>query len=211
MTVIIQPPKSVRPQAGTLVLGFGNSNSLYKMGTGGAQIFDVRARADTASGSDARVFYARLHQYGAGGGEAIRAYAHANTTLVATGGTLNGLHASMNIAASCSISGQGFGARVSLEAAADTRTINGNLGALCVESNIATGNTIPAGVALIHLKELGAATCKKAFRFPDVASAGMLAAHVTDAMSHSVRCVTDSGTVVYLMATTTATNRTGGA
>jgi hypothetical protein len=39
----------------------------------------------------------------------------------------------------------------------------------------------------------------------------MVAAHTTDAMSHSVRCVLDDGTVVYLMATTTATNRTGGA
>jgi hypothetical protein len=39
----------------------------------------------------------------------------------------------------------------------------------------------------------------------------MLAAHTTDAVSHSIRCVDDAGQVFYIMCTTTSSNRTGGA
>lgn len=46
---------------------------------------------------------------------------------------------------------------------------------------------------------------------PNVASGGTLAAHVTDAMSHSIRIRSANGTKYYIMATTTVTNRTGGA
>lgn len=167
----------------------------------------------TASSGDARGMYCRLYLAGTGAGEAGRFYTTGQAANVATGGSAHGIHASFDLGttATHNVSGQAFAGRFTLGAGAATRTLNGNMGALLVESDIATGNTVPATVALIHLKELGAATCKKAFRFPNVASAGMLAAHTTDAMTHSVRCVTDGGTVVYLMATTTASNRTGGA
>lgn len=46
---------------------------------------------------------------------------------------------------------------------------------------------------------------------PTVASGGVLAVHVTDAMTHSIRIKSAAGTNYYLMATTTITNRTGGA
>jgi len=51
----------------------------------------------------------------------------------------------------------------------------------------------------------------KMFVTPTVASGGVLAVHVTDAMTHSVRIKSAAGTLYYLMATTTITNRTGGA
>lgn len=78
-------------------------------------------------------------------------------------------------------------------------------------SNIATGNTVHANNAFIRVVDDGAVALKKLFRLPTVASAGLLAAHITDAMTHSIRCVDEAGTVFYIMATTTATNRTGGA
>jgi hypothetical protein len=150
---------------------------------------------------------------GAGAGEAGRFYATVQAANVATGGSVHGVHCSLSIdsTATYSISGQGFAGRFTVDAAAATRTINGNFGAILAESNFGANNTIPAACALIHLGELGAVTCKKAFRFPNVASAGMLAVHTTQTMSHSIRCVSDDGTVYYLMATDTATNRTGGA
>lgn len=55
------------------------------------------------------------------------------------------------------------------------------------------------------------ATAEKVLNVPDVASGGVLAAHVTDAMTHSLRFQSADGTVYYLMATTTVSNRTGGA
>jgi hypothetical protein len=109
------------------------------------------------------------------------------------------------------VSGQGFAGRFTFDAAADTRTLNGNCAPVLVESNIATGNTVPATMAHIHVTDTGAVPIKKLFRLPTVASAGLLAAHTTDAMTHSIRCVDDAGTVFYIMATTTSSNRTGGA
>ena len=45
---------------------------------------------------------------------------------------------------------------------------------------------------------------------PNVASGGVLAAHVTDAMTHTIRIQSADGTNYYIMCTTTVTNRTGG-
>ena len=45
---------------------------------------------------------------------------------------------------------------------------------------------------------------------PNVASGGVLAVHVTDAMTHTIRIQSADGTNYYIMCTTTVTNRTGG-
>lgn len=165
----------------------------------------------SASSGDARGLYMRLYLSSTGSGEAGRFYTTAQAANVATGGTANGLHASISLDASASISGQAFAARLTFDAAADTRTLNGNCAPVLIESNIAAGNTVPATMAHIRVADTGAVPIKKLFRLPTVASAGLLAAHTTDAMTHSIRCVDDAGTVFYIMATTTSSNRTGGA
>ena len=198
-------PRSIRPASNVRLYGVGTSGSPFNLpaNTNGLG-FWVNSNASTG---DSRVIYARLYLSGAGGGEAVRAYATANAANVATGGTINGVHASLNIAVGATISGQGFASRHTIDAAAAERTISGNVAAIKAESNFAAGNTIPATVALIHLGEIGAVTCKTAFRLPDAANGGMLAAHTTQAMSHSIRCVTDNGTAYYIMCTNAATNR----
>lgn len=208
-------PRSIRPNSGTLIWGVGsgsgtNLNSLYKMGANAAQVVDIRARADTDSGSDARVLYARLHQYGAGGGEAIRAYAFASNAAAATAGTLNGLHASMSIATSSAISGAGNAIRATLEAASASRTLGGTLSVIQVDTNIGASNTVPATSSFLRFTNSGSVILNNLLNIPNVASGGMLAAHVTDAMSHSIRIISADGTKYYLMATTTVSNRTGG-
>ena len=140
-------PHSTRPHTGATIFGVGNTISLtnlFKLGSASAQVVDLRARHDGATGTDARVIYARLHQYGTGGGEAVRAYAFANNAATATTGTLNGVHASLSIAASCAISGAGHAARFTLEAAAATRTLAGTVSAINLDSNIGASNTVPA-------------------------------------------------------------------
>ena len=207
---ITKIPRSIKPAAAAILYGVGNSNSYYSWGDANRNALEFRLRSNATSG-DARGVYVRVQFGGAGSGEAVRAYANASAANVATGGTVNGIHASLSLDASASVSGQGFGARVTFGAAADTRTLNGNCAPLLVESDIATGNTVPATMAHIRVADTGAVAIKKLLRLPTVASGGLLAAHTTDAMTHSIRCVDDAGTVFYLMATTTATNRTGGA
>jgi hypothetical protein len=46
---------------------------------------------------------------------------------------------------------------------------------------------------------------------PDVASGGVLAAHTTQTMTHSIRIQSADGTNYYIMCTNVVTNRTGGA
>lgn len=212
MALIQQPLKSIKPQAGTLCQGVGRGSGstlgdLFKMGTGGAQMFDYRARADTASGSDARILYARMHQYGAGGGEAVRAYAFAQNSATATGGTLNGLHASLSIATSSGISGAGNAIRATLEAAAASRTLGGRLYAIQADSAIGTGNTMPTNHAFIGFTNSGAVALSNLFQIPDASNGTIFAAHTTQVMSHSIRIISASGTVYYIMCTATATNR----
>jgi len=198
-------PRSIRPASSVVFYGIGSSNSKANISTNeNALGFWVNS---AASSGDNRVIYARLYLSGAAGGEAIRAYATAAAANVATGGTINGLHASLSLNASATGSGQGFASRHTIDAAADTRTISGNVAAILAESNFAAGNTVPATVALIQLGEIGAVTCKTAFRLPNAANGGMLAAHTTQGMTHSIRIVSDNGTAYYIMCTNAATNR----
>jgi hypothetical protein len=205
-------PRSVRAQSGTQVMGVGRGSGtalseLWKMGTAGANMLDFRARADTASG-DARIMYARLHQYGVGGGEAVRAYAFANAANVATGGTLNGIHASVSIAAAGSISGQASAGRFTLEASAATRTLTGALSSLIVDSNVATGNTMPTIHGFLRFTNTGAVGMGNLMVLPAAAANGTIfAAHTTQAMTHSIRIIDSAGTPYYVMCTNAATNR----
>lgn len=208
-------PRSIRPQSGCQIFGIGRGSGssltdLYKTGTASAQVIDVRARSDGASGTDTRILYARLHQYGAGGGEAVRAYTFANNAAAATGGTLNGLHASLSIATSSAISGAGNAARLTYEAASATRTLGGTCAALQLDSNIGANNTVPNTHAFARVTDTGAVRINQLFNLPLASNSTLVATHITDAMTHSVRCVLADGTLVYLMATTTATNRGGG-
>lgn len=205
-------PFNIRPAAEALVMGVGKGSGstltdLFKMGTTAKNVIDVRARADTATGSDARILYARMHQYGTGGGEAVRAYAFAQNAATATGGTLNGLHASLSIATSSAINGAGNAIRATLEAAAASRTLGGTLAAIQIDSNIGTGNTMPTNHSFIRFNDTGAVRLSNLFQIPDASNGTIFAAHTTQVMSHSIRIISASGTVYYIMCTATATNR----
>ncbi len=212
MSLLSLITRSVRPTAEAVILGVGkgsgtNLDSLFKLGAAAAHAVDIRARADATAGVGSRVLYARLHQYGAGEGEAVRAYAFANNAATATGGTLNGLHASMSIATSCGISGAGQAIRATLEAAAATRTLGGTLAALNVDTNIGANNTLGATAAFIRVTDTGAVRCNSLLNIPAAANGTLFAAHTTQAMTHSIKFVNAAGTAFYIMCTDAATNR----
>jgi hypothetical protein len=48
-------------------------------------------------------------------------------------------------------------------------------------------------------------------KVPNLASGGVLAAHTTQTMTHSIRIQSANGTKYYIMCTNVVTNRTGGA
>lgn len=80
---------------------------------------------------------------------------------------------------------------------------------LAVLSNIYGTAAALDGTILVPALTSGAVS-DRFTQVPTVASGGVLAIHITDAMTHSIRIRSVAGTLYYLMATTTVTNRTGG-
>jgi hypothetical protein len=165
------------------------------MGATSAQMLDFRARSDGATGTDARIIYARLHQFGTGGGEAVRAYAFANNAAAATGGTLNGIHASMSVATSSAINGAGNAVRATLEAAAASRTLGGTCAALQLDSNIGANNTVPATWSFIRVTKSGAVDMPL---FMDIADDQILAAAASGAAASALAVKMPDGSTKYI-------------
>lgn len=198
-------PKSIRPASSVILWGVGNSTTPFDAG---ANNINGQGLWLKSSGTgDSRAIYARLYMAGTGAGEAVRAYTTAQNAAAATGGTLNGLHASLSIDATAQISGQGNAARFTLDAAAATRTLGGTLAGITVDSNFGANNTVPSTAAFIRIADLTAVKMPALLNVPAASNGTIFATHVTDAMSHSLRCVTAAGTVFYIMCTTTASNR----
>lgn len=195
-----------------LMFGTGTSTTPYAMGTTANQNAIGVWAETTATSGDTRLMYIRLYFEGTGGsGEAARIFGTVNNVTAATGGTVNGAHISLSVSgASGAVSGAGNALRATLGLGAATNA-GGTLAAIQADSDFAADATVPATAAAIRVTNSGATNWSKFLNMPTVASGGILAAHVTDAMTHSIRCVDAAGTVFYLMATTTSSNRTGGA
>lgn len=198
-------PKSIRAAGNVVLYGVGNSTTPFDVGAN--NVNGVGLWLKSSGTGDSRAIYARLYMASTGAGEAVRAYATAQNAAAATGGTLNGLHASLSIDVGAAISGQGNAARFTLDAAAASRTLGGTLAGVTVDSNFGTGNTVPSTAAFIRITDLTAVKMPALLNVPAAANGTIFATHVTDAMSHSIRCVTAAGTVFYIMCTTTASNR----
>jgi hypothetical protein len=195
-----------------LITGCGTSATPYAMGSAANKNAMGFWFDSTATSGDSRGMYLRQYFSGAGvSGEAARIFGTVNNVTAATGGTVNGAHISLSVTgASGAVSGAGNALRLTL-GLGDTTNAGGTLSALQLDSDFDNGATVPANAAAIRVTDSNTKKWSKFLRLPTVASAGILAAHTTDALSHSVRCVDEAGTVFYLMATTDASNRTGGA
>jgi hypothetical protein len=135
-------------------LTWGTGASPISVATADHKIFALYGRS-TATSGDSRALYVKheLNGVAPGGfGDAVRAYAVVGGSGYAYA---CGLHSSLAFAASGALTGSGAALRATLEAAADTRTLPGNIAALQLESFIATGNTVPADAAFIRLCKAG--------------------------------------------------------
>jgi hypothetical protein len=189
-----------------LLHGSGTSAAPTSTSSAGKNFLGYWTKSTAASG-DARGLYMRLYLSGATGGDAVRAFATADAANVATGGTANGIHASLSIAVGGSISGAGNAARVTLAADAASRTLSGTLAALQVDSDIATGNTLPASHAFMRFTNSGAVALSNLFEVPNASNGTIFATHTTQAMTHSLKIISANGTAYYVMCTNAATNR----
>ena len=196
-----------------LLIGAGASGANHELGATADNAIEYYLNATHTTG-DMRGEYLRLYFSGAGGsGEAARIFATINNVSVATGGTVNGAHISLGTAGACAaVSGAANALRATFGIAAASTTLGGTCSVIQVDTDLGTGITLPTNFAFLRSTNTGAGTDipKALFRLPNVAPAtnGLFCAHVTDAMTHSIRIVSEGGTEYHIMCTTTTTNRT---
>jgi hypothetical protein len=206
MTPITKIPRSIKPSAAALLHGVGNSNDFYQWVDANKNAFEYRFNSLATSG-DSRGVYAQMKFSGAGGGEVIRAFAKASTSNVATGATVNGIHATLSVDASSSVSGAGNAQRLTIGAAAASRTLGGTCAALQLDSDIGANNTVPASWSFVRVTDSGSVRLANLLNIPAAANGTMFAAHTTQVMTHSIKIVDAAGTAYYIMCTNAATNR----
>lgn len=196
---------------GVNMFGAGVSAARAALGATAGNLINLYTDATHTSG-DMRTEYINMTFSGAGGsGEALRAYSQINGVTVATGGTVNGAHISLGtIGANAKVSGAAHALRATFGIAAASTAVGGTCDVLQLDTDMDTAVTVPTNMAFISIVNLNAKKCNALLRMPAVVAetAGLFCAHVTDAMSHSIRIVSAAGTAYYLMCTATATNRT---
>ena len=118
---------------------------------------------------DVRALYEDLYFNSTGSGEVIRVRGIANGTDVATGGTVNGIHATGRVASGKTVSGALNAIRATLEVAGTTPTPGGTLAALQLDSNISTGWTAGNNDAFIRVGNTGAGLIGNLLNITDAA------------------------------------------
>lgn len=166
----------------------------------------------THTTGDMRGEYLRLFFSGAGGsGEAFRAMSTINNVSVGAAGTVNGAHISLGTAgASAAVAGAANALRVTFGIAAASTTLGGTCSVIQVDTDMDTAVTVPTNFAFLRFTNTGVKKSNNLFRIPNVAAeaGGLFCAHITQAMSHSIRIVSEGGTPYYIMCASAATNRT---
>lgn len=188
--------------------GHGLSSSYMNIGTSSGRAIADFFESEATSG-EVRGYDVRLKMSAAGAeGEALRAFGVVNDVSVATGGTFNGAHLSMSITGSSgAIAGAGNAVRATLGIGSGVSAPGGTCAAVQVDSDFASGVSVPATYSFIRATNSNAVAMANFLNIPNAANGTMFAAHTTDAMTHSIKCVTAGGTAFYIMCTTTDSNR----
>jgi hypothetical protein len=190
-----------------LALGLGASATPLTTAVADKNFFASYTQS-TATSGDSRGAYIK-HTLGGtiaatGYGDGVRAF----TVVTGTGYSYaSGLHATMSISAGASVTGSGAGLRATLGAAAATRTLAGALSAIHVCSDVGANNTMPTVHGFMRFTDDGTVRMSNLAVIPVAANGTLLAAHDTQAMTHSIRIIDAAGVAYYIMCTNAATNR----
>jgi hypothetical protein len=194
-----------------ILAGSGASTGRTALGTTAGNALEFYLNATHTTG-DMRGNYTNLTFSGVGGsGEALRAFGIVNGVTAATGGTVNGAHISLDfVGANAKISGAGNALRATFGISdAAATAVGGTCSTIQVDTFFDTAITVPNGFSFLRFTNSGVKVAANLFKLPNAINGAALlfSAHTDVAMTHSLRCVSEDGTVYYLMATTNATGR----
>jgi len=192
------------PKGPSVGPNIGNSRNMPT--ASGAHNFQRSYYKHAGASGDVRAHYEDLEFTSTGAGETLRLRGIANGLLVATGGTVNALHATGRVAAAKTVSGALNAIRATLEVAGTTPTPGGTLAAIQLDSNIVTGATMGAETAFIRVTDSGATAIANLFNLPTLGDGLLTAAHTAQTNTHSIRCRI-GGTTYYIPCHSTATGR----
>jgi hypothetical protein len=112
----------------------------------------------SATTGDTRLVYNKLTFTSTGSGETIRAFSVVSGAGAAAGGTINGIHTSMEVTTGGSISGAANAIRATIGASVNSP--GGTLAALQLDTNFASGTSVSAASAFIRVSDSGAGAGK---------------------------------------------------
>lgn len=187
--------------AGTIG-GVGSAASPYNMGsTADQKLFADYATTSAATG-DTRLSYNKLTFTAAGSGETLRAFSVVNGATAAVGGTVNGAHISLEVdGVGGAISGAGNALRATI--GGTSATPGGTLAALQLDSNFASGVTLPGSAAFIRVTDTNTTKIGSLLNLPAPSAGTIFATQSSAAVSHVIKIVA-AGTPYYIMVSNAA-------
>lgn len=158
----------------------------------------------SATSGDTRLSYSKLTFTSTGSGETIRAFSVVTGAGAAAAGTINGAHVSTEIDGSGTISGAANALRATI--GGTSTTPGGTLAALQLDSNFASGVTLPGSAAFARVTNTNTVKITNLLNMPAPSVGQVFAAKVaaSPAQTHSIKFVDDAGVTYYIMCTTTA-------
>lgn len=155
----------------------------------------------SAKSGDTRLSYQKLTWTSTGSGEVVRGFAVVKGASGATAGTINGAHFSCEMQGG-SISGAANAVRATI--GGTTASPGGTLAALQLDSNFASGVTLPGSAAFMRVTDTNTVKVGSLLNLPAPASNTIFRAETAAAVSHVIKIVADNGTPYYIMASDAA-------
>jgi hypothetical protein len=180
--------------------GVGTNTAPYSMGTTADQKLFADYATTAAASGDTRLVYDKLFFTSTGSGETLRAFSNVTGANAATGGTVNGAHISLEVDGSGSVSGAGNALRVTLGGTATTQT--GTLAAIQLDSNFASGVSVPATAAFLRVTDTNTITIPNFLSLPAPSTGTIFQAKSSAAVSHCIK-INAAGTTYYIMVSAT--------
>ncbi|NDD52655.1 hypothetical protein EBZ39_02040 [bacterium] len=178
----------------------GNSTTPVAVTSSG--IINGAYATTSATSGDTRLTYQKLTFSSTGSGETMRGFSVVTGTSAATAGTINGAHFSCEMQGG-SISGAANAVRATI--GGTTAAPGGTLAALQLDTNFASGVTLPGSAAFMRVTNTNTVKISNFLNMPAPAVGGVLAAKIgSPTQTHSIKFVDDAGTTYYIMCTTTA-------
>lgn len=153
----------------------------------------------SATTGDTRLAYDKLTFTSTGSGETIRAFSVVTGVGAATAGTINGAHISTEIDGSGTISGAANAVRATL--GGTSTTPGGTVAVLQLDTNFASGVSLPATSSFMRVTDSGAGAGKVANLFNITSGTGLLTTGTTGAVAGGIKIRVGSTTYYLLVST----------